>query len=45
MSDETYNQILWLESLRDELADGNITVEQAIEILENAANALRKNGK
>lgn len=43
MSDETFNQILWLESLRDELEDENLTVAEAIEVIEDAIKALRKN--
>jgi len=45
MTNETYNQILWLEALIDELEDGNVTVEEAIAILRAAAKNLRKNGK
>lgn len=45
MTNETYNQILWLEALIDELEDGNVTVEEAIAILKTAAKNLRKNGK
>lgn len=45
MTDEIQGQILWLEALRDELDDGSITVAEAVKIIENAADALRKNGK
>ena len=44
MTDETYQQILYLEALRDELDDEHITRAEAVEIIEDAIKSLRKNG-
>ena len=43
MTDETYNEILWLESLRDSIEDGE--TQNAIEAIEAAIELKRRNAE